>query len=141
MGSVWVADHLGLQSQVAVKFMTPAQLEDETSVQRFRQEARAAAEIRSPHVVQVFDHGFTAEGLPYIVMELLEGESLDKRVKRLGSLSATAWFIAMRILARSHSPSSGIAPKSTTESVCLTEKSRGGGFRSGSRAGATSVRA
>jgi len=88
MGSVWVADHLGLQSQVAVKFMTPAQLEDETSIQRFRQEARAAAEIRSPHVVQTFDHGFTADGLPYIVMELLEGESLDKRVKRLGPLGS-----------------------------------------------------
>ncbi len=88
MGSVWVADHLGLQSQVAVKFMTPAQLEDETSVQRFQQEARAAAEIRSPHVVQTFDHGFTEDGLPYIVMELLEGESLDKRVKRLGPLGS-----------------------------------------------------
>ncbi|MBW2457642.1 MAG: serine/threonine protein kinase [Deltaproteobacteria bacterium] len=88
MGSVWVADHLGLQSQVAVKFITPAQLEDETSVQRFRQEARAAAEIRSPHVVQTFDHGFTDDGLPYIVMEMLEGESLDKRVKRLGPLGS-----------------------------------------------------
>ncbi len=86
MGSVWVADHLALQSQVAVKFMTPAQLEDEVSIQRFRQEARAAAEIRSPHVVQVFDHGITADGLPYIVMEMLDGESLDKRVKRLGPL-------------------------------------------------------
>ena len=86
MGSVWVADHLSLQSQVAVKFMTPAQLEDRVSVQRFQQEARAAAEIRSPHVVQVFDHGITADGLPYIVMELLEGESLDRRVKRLGPL-------------------------------------------------------
>ena len=81
MGSVWVADHLALQSQVAVKFMAQTHLDDPVSVQRFRQEAHAAAEIKSPHIVQVFDHGVTADGLPFIVMELLEGESLEKRVK------------------------------------------------------------
>lgn len=86
MGSVWLADHLALQSQVAVKFMAPAMAEDEISIQRFRQEAKAAAEIRSPHVVQVFDHGQTDDGQLYIVMELLEGEPLDRRVKRLGAL-------------------------------------------------------
>ncbi len=86
MGSVWLADHLALQSQVAVKFMAPAMAEDEISIQRFRQEAKAAAEIRSPHVVQVFDHGQTEDGQLYIVMELLEGEPLDRRVKRLGAL-------------------------------------------------------
>jgi len=86
MGSVWLADHLGLQSQVAVKFMSPAMADDEVSIQRFRQEAKAAAEIRSPHVVQVFDHGRTQDGKLYIVMEWLEGEPLDRRVKRLGAL-------------------------------------------------------
>jgi serine/threonine-protein kinase len=89
MGSVWVADHLALQTQVAVKFMTPAMAEDATSVQRFRQEARAAAEIKSPHVVQVFDHGVASDGQLYIVMELLEGESLEKRVRHRGALRAT----------------------------------------------------
>jgi eukaryotic-like serine/threonine-protein kinase len=85
MGSVWVADHLGLQSQVAVKFMLSASLNDPVSVARFRQEAKAAAEIRSPHVVQVFDHGVTEEGENFIVMELLKGESLGERVKRVGA--------------------------------------------------------
>ena len=85
MGSVWLADHLGLQSQVAVKFMAQAMLEDPVSVRRFQQEAKAAAEIRSPHVVRVFDHGTTDDG-PYIVMELLVGESLEKRIKRGGPL-------------------------------------------------------
>ncbi|MCA9625656.1 MAG: serine/threonine protein kinase, partial [Myxococcales bacterium] len=89
MGSVWLADHLGLQSQVAVKFMAPAVADDEVSVQRFRQEAKAAAEIRSPHVVQVFDHGRTEDGQLYIVMELLEGASLDKWVKVKGPLGVT----------------------------------------------------
>jgi tRNA A-37 threonylcarbamoyl transferase component Bud32 len=87
MGSVWLADHLGLQSQVAVKFISQAMLGDEVSIARFRQEAKAAAEIRSPHVVQVFDHGVTNDGVPYIVMELLEGESLDRRIKGKGPMS------------------------------------------------------
>jgi serine/threonine protein kinase len=88
MGSVWLADHLTLQTQVAVKFMTPAMAEDEVSVQRFRQEARAAADIKSPHVVQVFDHGVASDGQLYIVMELLDGESLEKRVRHRGALPA-----------------------------------------------------
>ncbi len=86
MGSVWLADHLTLQSQVAVKFMAPVMAEDPVAVTRFQQEAKAAAEIRSPHVVQVFDHGQTDDSELYIVMELLEGDSLAKRVRARGAL-------------------------------------------------------
>ncbi|MBI4704497.1 MAG: serine/threonine protein kinase [Deltaproteobacteria bacterium] len=86
MGSVWVADHLTIGTQVAVKFMSPASLENQTSVARFAQEAKAAAQIKSPHVVQIFDHGVTTDGLPYIVMELLDGEDLGARIRRLGPL-------------------------------------------------------
>ena len=82
MGSVWLTDHLKLQAQVAVKFMAPAMAADPASVARFKLEARAAAEIRSPHVVQVFDNGVTDDGELFIVMELLDGEGLDRRVKR-----------------------------------------------------------
>jgi len=106
MGSVWLADHLTLQSQVAVKFMSTAMADDEVSIQRFRQEAKAAAEIRSPHVVQVFDHGTTPDMRPYIVMELLEGESLDKRVRHNGPMSphGVARIIghACKALAKAH---------------------------------------
>jgi serine/threonine protein kinase len=84
MGSVWIATHHGLQSEVAIKFMAPHVADDPVSVARFKLEARAAAEIRSPHVVQTFDHGLSDSGQPYIVMELLEGESLGQRCKRDG---------------------------------------------------------
>ncbi len=46
----------------------------------------AAAQIKSPHVAQVFDHGVTPDGVPFIVMELLEGEDLKSRMQRLGAL-------------------------------------------------------
>ncbi len=86
MGSVWVAEHLALSSHVAVKFMSPQYVQNQELVQRFRTEAVAAAQIKSPHIAQVFDHGFMSDGAPYIVMELLEGEDVRRRVQREGPL-------------------------------------------------------
>lgn len=106
MGSVWIAEHLALRTQVAVKFMSPTWTRHESLVQRFRQEAVAAAQIKSPHIAQVFDHGVTPEGVSYIVMELLEGEDLSARVKRVGRMSPrdTANIISQvaKALARAH---------------------------------------
>ena len=86
MGSVWVADHLALETQVAVKFVMPAFAQDPGFVERFRREALAAAKIKGANIAQVFDHGVTAEGQPFIVMELVEGEDLRKRITREGPL-------------------------------------------------------
>lgn len=86
MGSVWLADHLTLGTQVAIKFMAIANLDDETLMQRFRTEAKAAAQIKHPHVAQVFDHGVTPDGVPYIVMEYLEGEDLKHAIRRVGPM-------------------------------------------------------
>ncbi|HEY3499488.1 MAG TPA: serine/threonine-protein kinase [Polyangiaceae bacterium] len=80
MGSVWVAEHLGLRSRVAVKLINPDLASSTRAMRRFEQEARAAATIRSPHVVQVLDFGVDA-GSPYLVMELLDGESLGSYLR------------------------------------------------------------
>ncbi|HZO13366.1 MAG TPA: protein kinase [Polyangiaceae bacterium] len=89
MGSVWIADHLGLKTEVAVKFIhSHLAAEHPELLKRFEQEASVAARIRSPHVVQTFDHGLMGERRPYIVMELLEGESLDAMLARCGPLPA-----------------------------------------------------
>lgn len=82
MGSVWIADHLALKTQVAVKFMSDAYTSDPAMRTRFEREATSAAQIGSPHIVNVHDHGITSDGQPYIVMELLEGEDLAARIKR-----------------------------------------------------------
>jgi serine/threonine-protein kinase len=87
MGSVWVAEHLGLKMPVAVKFLREQYLGYPQAIARLRREAAAAARIRSPHVVQIFDLQITDEGVPYIVMELLEGESLEEHLERNGPLS------------------------------------------------------
>jgi serine/threonine-protein kinase len=86
MGSVWAAFDTGLEVPVAVKFMAPALAGSPELVGRFEREAKAAAQLRSPHVVQVFEHGVD-DGVPYIVMERLEGEDLGTRLKRQGRLS------------------------------------------------------
>lgn len=76
MGSVWVAQHARLEAEVVVKFLLDAHLGDEGIRARFLREVSAAAQVRSPHVVQTLDHGITEDGVPFIVLELLEGEDL-----------------------------------------------------------------
>jgi serine/threonine-protein kinase len=109
MGSVWLADHLGLEAQVAVKFMSPALACVPAAVERFTREAKAAAHIRHPHVVQIFDSGaqsHVAGGLPYMVMEYLEGEDLETRLHARGRLSlddvATIVLQTSRALDKAH---------------------------------------
>ena len=95
MGSVWAAWNTQLDVPVAIKFMAPPLAASPELVARFEREARAAAQIRSPHVVQIFEHGIDG-ALPFIVMELLEGEDLGTRMRREGrlSLEATARIVA-----------------------------------------------
>jgi len=88
MGSVWVAEHEGLQTRVAVKFIAADLIrEDPTLLERFNREAALTAQIKSPNVVQTFDHGVMDDGRPYIVMELLDGEPLSDLMKRDGQLT------------------------------------------------------
>ena len=88
MGSVWIAEHVFLRTRVAVKFIAERLVSaDPEAVARFHREASCAAQIKSPHVVQTFDQGLMTDGTPYIVMELLEGESLRQRLERSGPLT------------------------------------------------------
>jgi eukaryotic-like serine/threonine-protein kinase len=87
MGSVWEGRHVSLGTRVAIKFIESAYAKSDEARSRFDREAHAAASIRSKHAIQIFDHGVTDEGQPYIVMELLEGESLAARLETAGRLS------------------------------------------------------
>ncbi len=82
MGSVWLAEHLTLRTHVAVKFMSEALAKDASARARFSAEAAAAASVKSPHIVQMLDHGVSI-GRPFIVMEHLAGETLAARLERV----------------------------------------------------------
>ncbi len=86
MGAVAVARHLRLGSRVAVKFMLPRPDDSERSVARFLREARTASRITSSHVARVFDVDLREDGVPYIVMEYLEGETLASTLRRESAL-------------------------------------------------------
>jgi serine/threonine-protein kinase len=88
MGEVWLATHNSLGGEFAIKLVEPADdIEAETAAGRFQLEAQIAAKLsrKTRHIVSVSDHG-EEEGLAYLVMELLEGESLEARTKRVGQL-------------------------------------------------------
>jgi eukaryotic-like serine/threonine-protein kinase len=86
MGVVVEATHVGLMQRVAIKFLRGETKAIAGALDRFVREARAAAGIRSEHVVRVFDTGVFESGEPYIVMELLDGEDLRTRLMRHGVL-------------------------------------------------------
>ncbi len=105
MGSVWRAEHTSLGTPVAIKLINPELARGQNLLARFHREAQAAAKLRSVHVVQILDHGVD-EGVPYIAMECLEGESLAQRLtaERKLTPAATAQVMAgvCRALLRAH---------------------------------------
>lgn len=84
VGVVVGARHLLLDRPVAIKFMLGAASEQPESIARFVQEARSAARLKSAHVVKVFDVAVLDSGVPYIVMEYLEGTDLAAVLRRSG---------------------------------------------------------
>jgi serine/threonine protein kinase len=105
MGSVWLANDLSLDSLCAIKLVDPDKVGNEEVRVRFQREARAAAQIRSANVVDVFDHGLWQE-VPFIVMEYLEGEDLGARLDRKGRLDLRETYDIVsqvsRALVRAH---------------------------------------
>jgi serine/threonine protein kinase len=87
MGSVYLVEQLSTGKQRALKVMHPQYARDEESRARFAQEARAGARIKSEHVVEVVAAGVDDEtGIPWLAMELLDGEELSLRMRRTGRL-------------------------------------------------------
>ena len=89
MGEVWRAHHRLLARPAAIKLIRPGRGADgddggATAIARFRREAQAAASLRSPHSIQLYDFGVTRDGRFYLVMELLDGIDLETLVRRFG---------------------------------------------------------
>ncbi|WP_437730838.1 serine/threonine-protein kinase [Sorangium sp. So ce1335] len=87
MGAVHEVVHLETERHRALKVMHPHLFQSEEMRERFKREARIAAKVESEHIVDVFDAGVDeATGMPFLVMELLRGEELGERLKRVGRL-------------------------------------------------------
>jgi serine/threonine-protein kinase len=88
MGEVWKASHRLLARSAAIKLIRPDSpgASGGDSLKRFEREARAAAALRSPHTVNIYDYGTTEDGTFYYVMELLEGFDCETLVREFGPL-------------------------------------------------------
>jgi serine/threonine-protein kinase len=83
MGSVWEADHLRLPGKrVAIKILNTDVAADQEALARFRREAEIATRLGHPNIIEVHDFNLLPGGQPYLVLELLVGESLDARMRR-----------------------------------------------------------
>ena len=94
MGSVYEAVHLRVPRRFAVKLLNPELVNNREIFERFRREAEIAGALGHEHIVQVFDFNYADGGVPYMVLELLSGEDLSKRLER-GRLTLVA---SLRIL-------------------------------------------
>jgi tRNA A-37 threonylcarbamoyl transferase component Bud32 len=90
MGAVYEGVQLRLERRVAVKLMARELSANAEAIARFRREAEVTSQLGHPHIVQVFDFGEAPTGEPYLVMEYLEGEDLERRIARIGKMSAPA---------------------------------------------------
>ena len=86
MGEVWAAKQQPTDKLVALKFLKSTNENDKAAQKRFLREARAACAVRHPNVVEVYDVVELDDGAPMMVMEFLDGESLEQRLKRATTL-------------------------------------------------------
>ncbi len=130
MGAVYAAEHTGLGVQVAVKLLNESFTTDAKAVTRFRREARAAAAIRHPNIVEVTDTGTDEDGIPFIVMELLEGESLSALLRRERVITpVTAVILTSQILAGlSAAHGKGVVHRDLKPGNILLARMTDGGF-------------
>jgi serine/threonine protein kinase len=96
MGSIFEAEHVRMGRKFALKLLDPAFAENEEVFQRFKREAEIAGQLGHPNIVDVVDFDRTEEGVPYIVMEKLEGEDLADWIAHRGAFTFQA---AYRIIA------------------------------------------
>jgi serine/threonine-protein kinase len=107
MGAVYEAVQLRLNKRVAVKVMARELAADREALARFHREAQITSHLGHPHLVNVVDFGAAESGEPYLVMEYLDGEDLEHRIKRVGRLPVEAAVHVTRQMASALSAAHG----------------------------------
>src|SRR5215467_15561662 len=90
IGPVYEGVQTRLNKRIAVKVMARELAASTEALARFRREAEVTSQLGHPHIVQVFDFGTAPGGEPYLVMEFLEGEDLEQRLRRVGRIAPAA---------------------------------------------------
>ena len=131
MGTVYLARHPVLEKTAAVKVLRRAHADDEDMVARFMNEARAANAIQHPHIIEVLDVGRLDDGLPYILMEYLDGETLGQRLRRLGRapLAQTLTIIGQTAAALAAAHASGVVHRDLKPENIFLARDAGGAER------------
>ena len=88
MGTVYLAEHVKMGRKAALKVMNPGMNSDPDAIARFNREAANASRLNHPNVCGIYDFGETPEGLIYLAMEFIEGESLTSLIEKSGALAA-----------------------------------------------------
>ena len=88
MGTVYLAEHVKMGRRAALKVMNPGMNQDPDAIARFNREAANASRLNHPNVCAIYDFGETPEGLIYLAMEFIEGESLTSLIEKNGTLAA-----------------------------------------------------
>jgi serine/threonine-protein kinase len=101
MGAVYIGEHTLLGRRAAIKVLLPELSSHKEIVQRFFNEAKAVTQISDPGIVQVFDFGHHVDGSAFIIMELLDGEPMDKRLERISRFQPLDCLRLMRLLCTS----------------------------------------
>ena len=99
MGAVFRASHLRLSRPFAIKMLVPDLADKPEALARFRREAEVTSAIGHPNILEIIDFSHDAEGAPYIVMELLEGDPLSQRLRQVGRFPLEACIAIFRQLA------------------------------------------
>jgi serine/threonine-protein kinase len=99
MGVVYEAHHLRLKKRLAVKLLNRAHASQPETLKRFHREANLASRLGHPNLVSIIDFGRSEEGQPYLVMEYLEGEDLEHRLRRTGTVPLNSTVHIMRQVA------------------------------------------
>lgn len=128
MAEVWAATNLLTDREFALKLVLPSLAKRPEIVQRFLQEARATGRLKHPAIVDVFDVGQAEDGRPFMVMELLEGQTLDQRLTRRGPLTSLEAAAIMAQVARAlqHAHYAGIVHRDLSSANVFLVASRRG---------------
>ena len=129
MGQVYLAEHVRMGRQSAVKVMSPALTRDPDAISRFNREAANASRISHPNVASIYDFGETPEGLIYLAMEYVEGESLTTLLERQGALhpARAAAIVRQTADALSAAHERGIVHRDLKPDNIMLARSRDGG--------------